>query len=71
MCLEIITCEARWCKYGIVLISFLTVEELCQDNRTIDYLTVTSENEAEVDLVWIQPFLLDHVNYAVLPTGIF
>ena len=71
MCLEIITCEARWCKYGIVLISFLTVEELCQDNRTIDYLTVTSENEAEVDLVWIQPFLLDDVNYAVLPTGIF
>ena len=66
-----ITFEARWCKYGIVLISFLTVEELCQDNRTIDYFTVTSENEAEVDLVWIHPFLLYHVKHAVLPTGIF
>ena len=53
------------------LISFLAVEELCQDNRTIDYFTVTSENEAEVDLVWIQPFLLYHVNDAALPTGIF
>ena len=55
----------------MVLISFLTVEELCQDNRTIDYFTVTSENEADVDLVWIQPFLLYHVNHAVLPTGIY
>ena len=48
------------------LISFLAVEELCQDNRTIDYFIVTRGNEAEVDLVLIQPFLLYHVNHVVL-----
>ena len=36
------------------------------------HFTVTAENEAGVDLVLIQPFLLYYVNHVVLmPTSIF
>ena len=55
----------------LVIDIVLAVEELCQDNKTIDYFTATSGNEAEVDLVLIQPFLLYHVNHVVLSSGIF
>ena len=47
---------------------FCTCERFC----TTDHDTDTGENEAEVDVALIQPFLLYYVNHVVLmPTGIF
>ena len=44
------------------------------DTKTVptDYFTVINGNEAGVDLVLIQPFLLSYVNLVILiPTSIF
>ena len=44
------------------------------DTKTVptDYFTVMNGNEAGVDLVLIQPFLLSHVNLVVfISTSIF